>query len=562
MSRAFALAGINSAELRESFRLCERELRAVQSPLAAAVDLLPAQTRPHLYAIGAFAVRSDRVADEGPAAERAEAMARWCAESLNELRQGHSDHPMRRALVHTVLMWDLDTALLEELLDILTRDGSAAPRIDSEADQRRYLRAVSGTVSQLCSPMLEPTGDAARAGRLMSVLGEAFQLVDVLFDLRLDLARGRCYLPAQDLRRLGLSPDDLHSRGDRAALEDLVAIQVARARALLDQARPVTSLVHPASEPFLRACFLGLEVSLAEVARRGAAIFAGGPRLSLPTSLSVLRGAVAQEAAPTRRTWLSRLLRRRVTGRRSPLPETPESVPDHVAVIMDGNRRWAANRGEPAAAGHLGGKEAMLRFIDAAVETGLPNISMFAFSTENWSRPDGEVDELMSLLLDAVQSQTEQLHQQGIRLRWCGRRDRVSPELRTRMEDAERRTARNTKLTLTLCVDYGGRAEMVTAARALAADVESGLLRAGEIDEADLARQFYLPDLPDVDLLIRTSGEQRISNFLPWHTAYAEIVFTPVLWPDFTREHLLEAIREYSGRRRRFGGSELHTATP
>lgn len=561
VSRTLALAGISTSELRESFELCEHELRTGHSLLATAADLLPAQTRPYVHAVGAFAVCTDALADESLEADRAHAMAQWRAESLRELRLGRSEHALRRALVHTVRMWELDVAVIEELLEAFARDSAAPPEFATVADQRRYLRGVSGTVAQLCSPMLDPIGGHIPVARLMSLLGEAFQLVDILQDFPVDLARGRCYLPAQDLQRLGLSRHDLGLRRNRDALDELVDNQVSRARALVDQARPVITLVHPGSEPFLRASLLGLDACLDQAARLKSIVFTDGFRVPAPPSLSTLRSAATLRTTSASTSWLARLLRRSSGGRRASSPTVPRVLPNHIAVIMDGNRRWATARGAPMAAGHLGGKEAILRFIDSALELGIPDISVFAFSTENWSRSDSEVGELMGLFVEAVDQHVGRFHAQGVRLRWCGRRDRVPDRIRAAFEATERLTAGNTTLTCTLCMDYGGRVEMVSAARSLAADVETGLLRAAEISEEDLVRQFYLPDLPDVDLLIRTSGEQRISNFLPWHIAYAELVFTPVLWPDFTHDHLLEAIREYSRRQRRFGGNDIEAVT-
>jgi undecaprenyl diphosphate synthase len=219
---------------------------------------------------------------------------------------------------------------------------------------------------------------------------------------------------------------------------------------------------------------------------------------------------------------------------------------------MDGNRRWATRRGLPAEEGHRAGERAALRLVASALRLGIAHLSVFAFSTENWSRSRQEVIVLLDTLAEMVGLGTEWLHERGVRVRWCGRRDRLG-QLGAAMAVAESLTSGNTALTLTIVADYGGHAEMVTAARALAAEAVAGTIRPEQIGPEDIARNLYAPDLPEVDLLIRTSGEQRISNFLPWHLAYAEFVFDPVYWPDFGYQHLLAAVTEYAGRQRRFG---------
>ena len=562
MDQQLSLAGIGTPELRESFLLCERELRDDLVSMAVAASLLPAQTRPYFHAVCAFAARSDHLADESGTAESGHHLERWCADSIEELRAGHSGHPLRRAFVHTVRMWDLDVDLVEEMLGALSADGTAPPAFSTFTDLRRYLRGVAGTAAELLTPLLEPTADdPVRPRRLMSVLGEVFQLVDIFQDFCIDLPRGRCYLPARDLRRLGLSLEDLRAREHRSALNELVELQVRRARELLERGAAVVPLVHPSSQPFLQTCVRGTHAYLDEVQRRKSAVLR--VRIPFPKGASslTLSKALLPTLPAASRTSTPGLLRRYFTRQRSPRPVNAVVVPNHVAVIMDGNRRWAAARGRPPVDGHRAGGQALRRLIDSALELGIPHVSVFAFSTENWGRASTEVEGLMDLFLGLAQRDLDRYHELGVRVRWCGRRDRVPPRLREENEAAEKLTASNRRLSFTSCLDYGGRAEVLDAARALATDAVTGLVRPEEIGEADLVRQFYLPDLPDVDLLIRTSGEQRTSNFLPWHTAYAELVFTDVLWPDFDRRHLLDAIGEYSRRRRRFGADQPSAVT-
>ena len=221
-----------------------------------------------------------------------------------------------------------------------------------------------------------------------------------------------------------------------------------------------------------------------------------------------------------------------------------------VAIIMDGNGRWAERRGLPVAAGHQAGTRALRRTVEAAIDLGLETLVVYAFSTENWSRPAGEVDSLMDIFGETIERELPDLVRQGVRTRFIGRRDRASAELREQMARLEEETAANDRLNLWVALDYGGRAEIVEAARRL---VEAGI-DPSEMDENVLRANLYAPELPDPDLLIRTSGELRISNFLLWQLAYSELVFTDTLWPDFGHAELEQALAAYANRRRRYGG--------
>jgi undecaprenyl diphosphate synthase len=221
-----------------------------------------------------------------------------------------------------------------------------------------------------------------------------------------------------------------------------------------------------------------------------------------------------------------------------------------VAIIMDGNGRWAERQGLPVAEGHRAGTRALRRTVEAAIDLGLETLVVYAFSTENWSRPAGEVDSLMDIFGETIERELPDLVRQGVRTRFIGRRDRASSQLREQMVRLEEETAGNDRLNLWVALDYGGRAELVEAARRL---VESGIDPA-EIDENVLRSNLYAPELPDPDLLIRTSGELRISNFLLWQLAYSELAFVNTLWPDFGHAELEQALAAYAQRRRRFGG--------
>jgi undecaprenyl diphosphate synthase len=238
------------------------------------------------------------------------------------------------------------------------------------------------------------------------------------------------------------------------------------------------------------------------------------------------------------------------------LPASAEPKPPvHVAIIMDGNGRWAKARGLPRVAGHKRGAEAVRRTVTGAAELGVQYLTLYGFSSENWKRPPAEIDDLMGLLRLYLNNEIEELDRKGVRLRVIGQRSRLQPDIVRLIEGAERRTAANRKLNLIVALSYGGRAEIADAARCIAEGVRAGRIDPAAVDEDLFERFLYTADIPDPDLLIRTSGEKRISNFLLWQCAYAELVFLERLWPDFTRDDLESAITEYHGRDRRYGAA-------
>ncbi|MCU1623706.1 MAG: ispU [Frankiales bacterium] len=231
-------------------------------------------------------------------------------------------------------------------------------------------------------------------------------------------------------------------------------------------------------------------------------------------------------------------------------------VPRHVAVVMDGNGRWAKERGLPRTAGHEAGEHSLFDLVEGAIELGVQWVSAYAFSTENWRRSPEEVRFLMGFNRDVIRRRRDEMHELGVRVRWAGRRPRLWRSVIAELEEAERLTKRNKTLTLTMCVNYGGRAEIADAARLLALDVAAGKVNPDKVDERLLAKYLDEPDMPDVDLFLRTSGEQRTSNFLLWQSAYAELVFVPELWPDVDRRVLWRACQDYADRDRRYGGAK------
>ena len=231
------------------------------------------------------------------------------------------------------------------------------------------------------------------------------------------------------------------------------------------------------------------------------------------------------------------------------------TVPRHVAIVMDGNGRWANARGLTRVEGHKAGEAALIDVVAGALEAGVKYLTLYAFSTENWQRSPDEVRFLMGYNRDVIRRRRNLLNAWGVRMRWAGRRPKLWGSVITELLEAQRMTQNNSTLTLTMCVNYGSRIELVDAVNAMTMDVASGSLKPGKVTEKTIQRYLSTADIPDVDLFIRSSGEQRTSNFLLWQSAYAEFVFLDTLWPDFNREHLWAAIQSYSGRTRRFGGA-------
>ncbi|HUY74267.1 MAG TPA: polyprenyl diphosphate synthase [Candidatus Dormibacteraeota bacterium] len=225
-------------------------------------------------------------------------------------------------------------------------------------------------------------------------------------------------------------------------------------------------------------------------------------------------------------------------------------VPRHIGIIMDGNGRWARRQGKPASYGHRAGVRTIKRVLDACDRLGVKVLSIYAFSTENWSRPRAEVRALMRLFHETMQREIEEMHRRGVRIVVSGRRDDLSPRMRERIEEAMRRTASNTNGVLNVCLNYGGRAEIVDAVRKIVSDG----LATSDVDEAAISARMYNPELPDPDLIIRTAGERRVSNFLLWQGAYSEMLVSETLWPDYDEVDLKAALADYASRVRRFGG--------
>lgn len=231
----------------------------------------------------------------------------------------------------------------------------------------------------------------------------------------------------------------------------------------------------------------------------------------------------------------------------------PARLPRHIAITMDGNGRWATRQGLPRVVGHRAGVESVRAVINACGGLGVEYLTLYSFSTENWSRPDNEVHALMGLIEEQLRAEVEALHRENSRVRHLGRRQGLPPSLLQALDDAEALTARNSGLQVIFAINYSGRTELVDVARTLAAEAAAGTLNPATLGEADITRALYLPDVPAPDILIRTGGEMRVSNYLLWEIAYTELWFTPLLWPEFRAAQLLEAVEEYQHRQRKFG---------
>ena len=245
------------------------------------------------------------------------------------------------------------------------------------------------------------------------------------------------------------------------------------------------------------------------------------------------------------------------------VPAVPaELVPRHVAVVMDGNGRWAKARNLPRTEGHKAGEASLLDVIKGGIEIGVKYLSVYAFSTENWARSPEEVKFLMGFNREVIHRRRDELDAMGVRVVWSGRRPRLWKSVISELEDAQERTKNNDTITLQFCVNYGGQAEIADAMRSIAHEVAAGKLSPDRITEKTIAKHLYAPDIPEVDLFVRSSGEQRTSNFLVWQLAYAEMVFLDTLWPDFDRRHLWHAIELYAQRDRRYGGAVPNPVEP
>ncbi|WP_037844360.1 polyprenyl diphosphate synthase [Streptomyces sp. NRRL S-455] len=564
--------------LRAAYRLCRRLTREQDPAEYALIQLVPAPLRPALHALWAAANALDDLGDDrtAPAAERAARVEAWITALHRELPTGSSPDPVRHALVDTAARWRLDLSELRDAM-VQVRDDTRGRRFDDWAAWRAWgrdnLLPWFGQVRTLFDRAGVPVALRLDARESYEEFLDGVRLTDILSDLSADLAEGDLLLPDEVLDRYPGSAADLADRRWSPAVSALITHLTGLARQWVTQGA-LTRGMHPGPATVLHTMAALLHAQLDAVDSAGPDLLRTQPRPTVLTRARVLAPARARAALAWSLTPLTVPPPRQAGPHEPPAPAPPSpatafrpppphpsgerpprippgDLPAHVAVIMDGNGRWAQQRGLPRHEGHRAGSGAVREMVHGALEVGLRHLTLYTFSTENWKRGTEEVDAILDLLRrELTDNPFEDL---DVRLRWHGRTGRLPAELTELLHLRERTTRTRTGLTLTMCIDYGGRDELTRTAAALARRVRAGHLDPDLITEEDFARHLPLADLPDVDLLWRTGSEQRTSNFLPWHTAYAELHFTPDLWPDTDRRHLWQAVTAYTHRQRRHG---------
>ncbi|MFI1180815.1 polyprenyl diphosphate synthase [Streptomyces sp. NPDC020799] len=570
-------AAIDDPALRAAYATCRRLTKTNDPDIYAAVLLMPPPLRPACWAMWGAVRVSDDLADtvDGTPHDRTARVRAWACELAAELPAGTSTDPVRWAFIDAMHRWGLDPEEMASYLAVVSAD----PHGRHFSDWREWSAWGQDNIfpwAGLSLTLLERVGvpvpvrleQRADYGRL----ADGFRLTDVLTDLAADLARGELLLPDEVLGRF---PDAAPALRERRWTQDTAALIThlsALARQWLHQPY-LTRGMHPAPAALLRGVTEGLIAQLDAIDAAGPALLRRMPRPPVRVRWRVLARARTRAALAWHLTPLTVPPARPATPSLTPATDCPvlpprphpsgakpprippERMPRHVAVIMDGNRRWAAAHGLPATEGHRRGFAMIREMVHGALEIGLRNLTLYAFSTENWKRDADEIDYLFGSLRDELRA--DERGQYGVRLRWSGRPEGLPADLVDNLTREEARTRHHTKLTLTMCINYGGRAEIVDTAAALARAAVAGDLDPGRIGEDDFARHLPLPGMPDVDLLWRTSGEHRTSNFLPWQATYAELHFTAAHWPDTDRLDLWQAISEYTRRERRHGGAKV-----
>ncbi|MFJ8310930.1 MULTISPECIES: polyprenyl diphosphate synthase [unclassified Streptomyces] len=561
--------------LRASYRTCRRLVRASHPAEYALLQLMPPRLRPAGWALYAAFHTADALSDDpqGTSQTRTAALHAWTTALRTEVEQSMSADPVRRALVDTLLRWDIDLADLELSLTALGRDAAGTrPATWQEWSTRAQAQNTSWIAQG--SRLLAQAGTCAPV-RLKQLRGfgrfvDGLYLTDTLTDLADDVRRGTVMLPAEVFDAFpGSGPDLLHGHWT-PAVQDLIHHLLKRARQRLrtghDELRthlqPGAEILTQAGVDFFLARLDAIERAGGQVLRRPAR---PGPwsrsRILLPARARAFLlwrlvrlpdppEPVAPSAAAPVPPIPTRPVPPHPSGAQPPHPH-PDDLPRHVAVIMDGNGRWATRRGLDRAEGHTAGVEALFDVVYGAVEIGLRHLTVYAFSSENWRRSPNEVSRLSELLRELLADDRWCRH--GVRLRWIGEADGLPDDLLAAAHACEAQTRDHTGLTVNVCLNYGGRGELTRAGAALAHAALAGELDPSRLTERDFARFLPHHPLPDVDLLWRTGGERRVSNFLPWHTTYAELHFTDRLWPDVDRRDLWQTITAYGHRARRFG---------
>ncbi|MET8567681.1 polyprenyl diphosphate synthase [Streptomyces sp. NPDC004783] len=586
-ARVYRSAGIHDATVIAGYEICHRLMRRSGPVEAALPKLFPARLRPLLWAMYGYGRYLDDLSDTRrlDRRDRSERVSRFSELLEADLRRGHSEDPLRAAVVHAVWTWDLPTAGIGATDAVYRRDAGGTSALATWDDWSAYWRTltfpfgVTRLMSLFSAPGLAFTPGDAEAVRVWT---DAFNLLDVLRDLREDAAEGFVKLPAAVLDEYDVSIEDLARGRAGGRYADMVRAMTGLARRWLEQTA-AAGAQHPPMAAALRTVVDLHRLELDRIDHDPHALLRG-PSEAGPVHfhLTLARGRLR-----VARAWRDHA--RSAVGTGVPpavplprpadddspslgtppvLPPAPHPggclppavpahlLPRHAAIIMDGNGRWATRRGRPRTAGHEAGRFAVREAVYGALEIGLPCLSLYSLSTENWIRPAAELEAILRLFRAGLDMETEEVWQRDVRLRWSGTPDGLPPDLVRSLRRTEHATRDRTALTLNMCVNYGGRDEITHAARTLARRAADGAVDPDSLTSRRLAAHLHQPDLPDVDLLIRTGGEMRTSNFLPWQSAYAELVFLDTLWPDTDRTHLWQAVDAYTRRDRRFGGTQ------
>ncbi|MEH0557600.1 polyprenyl diphosphate synthase [Streptomyces sp. B21-101] len=572
--------------LRAAYRHCRQRTKEQDRAEYALIQLVPPALRPACWALWAAANAIDDLADDrtAPAAERAARVEQWITALELELTTGASTDPVRHALVDTALRWSLDLSELHDAMALVQDDAHGRRFADWSAWRswgRDTLLPWFDQVRDLFDRAGVPVALRLDTQEIYETFLDGVRLTDILTDLSADLAQGDLLLPDVALDRYANAAGDLADLRWSPAVSSLIAHLIGLARRWVTQPA-LTRGMHPGPATILTTMADLLRAQLDAISHAGPALLRTPPQPGLLTSARILAPArtraalawtltpvtVPSQYHPARPSALPTAQAARSGPFSAPpphpaghrAPQIPaEHLPLHVAVIMDGNGRWAQQRGLPRHAGHQAGAAAMRETVHGALEIGLRHLTLYIFSTENWKRDAEEVD----AILDVVRGELTDnpFRDLDVHMRWHGRTGKLPTDVVDLLRRRERTTRTRTGLTLTMCINYGGRDEITRTAAALAPHLRGGQLDPDHLSEKDFARHLPHPDMPDVDLLWRTGGEQRTSNFLPWHTAYAEIHFTPDYWPDIDRRHLWHAITEYTHRQRRHGAAPTPPST-
>ncbi|MFE2051593.1 polyprenyl diphosphate synthase [Streptomyces sp. NPDC059459] len=547
---------------------------------------MPSVLRPACWALWAAVTVLDDLADEADVtpAERAAHVEAWTRALEHDLAAGSSTDPVRYALVDMAERWRLDLTSLQGAM-AQTRDDAHGLRFADWAAWRAWcnkeivpwVEQVRHLFEQAGAPMTLRLDRQADYERFV----DGAQLTDLLTDLSTDLAQGLLLLPQEALEPFPGAEADLHQGRWSPPVAALITELTALARRRVT--RPaMTRGMHPGAAIVLDTAAALMRAQLDAIDAAGPTLLTRPPRPSLVARARVLAPARLRSSLAWSLTPLTMPRPQRPAATANlPSPAAPDSglrpppphpsgarppqiaadqMPAHVAVIMDGNGRWAEQRGLSRSAGHRAGTAAVREIVYGALEIGLGHLTLYAFSTENWKRDAEEITAILAIL----QSELDEapFRDLNVRQRWAGWPDKLPEDLVDSLRREEHRTRARTALTLTVCINYGGRHEITRTAAALAQAAREGDVDPHLLSEADFTRHLPHPNMPDVDLLWRTGNEQRTSNFLPWHTAYAELYFTPGHWPDMDRRDLWQAITEYSRRQRRHGAVPTPLTSP